>query len=34
MRTRDALLVTTLEHAQRVKEVPETLKQRDRTDLV
>ena len=32
VRTRDALLVTTREHAQRVKEVPETLKQRDRTD--
>jgi len=34
VRTRDALLVTTREHAQRVKEVPETLKQRGRTDLV
>jgi len=34
VRTRDALLVTTREHAQRVKEVPELLRQRDRTDLV
>lgn len=34
IRTRDALLVTTQEHAQRVKEVPEALKQRNRTDLV
>ena len=34
VRTPDALLVTTREHAQRVKEVPETLKQRGRTDLV
>jgi mannose-1-phosphate guanylyltransferase len=34
VRTRDALLVTTREHAQRVKEVPESLKQRGRTDLV
>lgn len=34
VRTRDALLVTTREQAQRVKEVPEALKQRGRTDLV
>ena len=34
VRTRDALLVTTKEHAQQVKEVPEALKQRNRTDLV
>jgi len=34
VRTGDALLVTTREHAQRVKEVPETLKQRGRADLV
>ena len=34
VRTRDALLVTTREHAQRVKEVPAALKQRDRLDLV
>ncbi|HUS20949.1 MAG TPA: mannose-1-phosphate guanylyltransferase [Aeromicrobium sp.] len=34
VRTADALLVTTREHAQRVKEVPEALKQRGRTDLV
>jgi mannose-1-phosphate guanylyltransferase len=34
VRTRDALLVTTRDQAQRVKEVPEALKQRDRTDLV
>jgi mannose-1-phosphate guanylyltransferase len=34
VRTRDALLVTTRTHAQRVKEVPEALKQRGRSDLV
>jgi mannose-1-phosphate guanylyltransferase len=34
VRTADALLVTTREHAQRVKEVPEALKQRGRLDLV
>jgi mannose-1-phosphate guanylyltransferase len=34
VRTGDALLVTTREHAQRVKEVPEALKQRGRIDLV
>ena len=34
VRTADALLVTTRVHAQRVKEVPESLKQRDRLDLV
>jgi mannose-1-phosphate guanylyltransferase len=34
VRTADALLVTTREHAQRVKEVPEALKQRGRADLV
>jgi mannose-1-phosphate guanylyltransferase len=34
IRTGDAILVTTLEHAQRVKEVPAELKRRGRTDLV
>jgi mannose-1-phosphate guanylyltransferase len=34
VRTADALLVTTRAHAQRVKEIPETLKQHGRTDLV
>ena len=34
VRTGDALLVTTREHAQRVKEVPEALRQRGRSDLV
>ncbi|MFL6089455.1 MAG: mannose-1-phosphate guanylyltransferase [Aeromicrobium sp.] len=34
IRTGDALLVTTREHAQRVKEIPETLRQQGRTDLV
>lgn len=34
VRTRDALLVTTREHAQQVKEVPALLKERGRTDLV
>jgi mannose-1-phosphate guanylyltransferase len=34
VRTRDALLVTTREHAQRVKEVPESLKLRGNSDLV
>jgi mannose-1-phosphate guanylyltransferase len=34
IRTSDALLVTTREHAQRVKEVPEALRQLGRTDLV
>ncbi len=34
VRTEDALLVTTREHAQRVKEVPSTLRDRGRVDLV
>lgn len=34
IRTGDALLVTTREHAQRVKEVPALLAERGRTDLV
>lgn len=34
IRTDDAILVTTLEHAQRVKEIPAELKQRGLTDLV
>ena len=34
VRTRDALLVTTLEHAQQVKDVPARLKRDGRTDLV
>ena len=34
VRTRDALLVTTREHAQRVKEVPALLRERSRDDLV
>lgn len=34
VRTDDALLVTTMEHAQRVKDVPATLKREGRNDLV
>lgn len=34
VRTADALLVTTLEHAQRVKEIPALLKRQGRDDLV
>jgi mannose-1-phosphate guanylyltransferase len=34
IRTDDAILVTTLEHAQRVKEVPAALKERGLTDLI
>jgi mannose-1-phosphate guanylyltransferase len=34
VRTADAVLVTTRAHAQRVKEVPATLRERGRTDLV